>query len=68
VLEAAELAVNFSKARNAGRASVHIAAIKDVSKPKGAKPGLVYVHRGRTIQLRRDPDRLKRILADRLAD
>jgi predicted ribosome quality control (RQC) complex YloA/Tae2 family protein len=68
VLEAAELAVNFSKARNAGRASVHIAAIKDVTKPKGAKPGLVYVHRGRTIQLRRDPDRLKRILADRLDD
>jgi predicted ribosome quality control (RQC) complex YloA/Tae2 family protein len=66
LLEAAELAVHFSKQRNSPRASVHIAAIKDVSKPKGVKPGLVYVHRGRTVQLRRDPERLKRILEARL--
>jgi predicted ribosome quality control (RQC) complex YloA/Tae2 family protein len=68
ILEAAELAVHFSKQRGASRASVHVAAIKDVSKPKGAKPGLVWVHRGRTVQLRRDPKRLERILAARLDD
>jgi hypothetical protein len=45
---------------------VHVAAIKDVTKPKGVKPGLVHVHRGRTIQLRRDPARLERVLAARL--
>jgi predicted ribosome quality control (RQC) complex YloA/Tae2 family protein len=66
LLEACELAVHFSSAKRAGRASVHVAAIKDVTKPKGAKPGLVHVHRGRTIQLRRDPKRLERVLAARL--
>jgi predicted ribosome quality control (RQC) complex YloA/Tae2 family protein len=65
LLDAAELAVAFSKAKHATRASVHIAAVKDISKPSGAKPGLVYVHRGRTIQLRRDPKRLERVLASR---
>jgi len=66
LLDAAELAVNFSKAKKASRAAVHIAAIKDVSKPSGAKPGLVYVHRGRTLQLRRSPERLKRVLDARI--
>jgi predicted ribosome quality control (RQC) complex YloA/Tae2 family protein len=68
LLDAAELAVEFSKAKNATRASVHIAAVKDISKPRGAKPGLVYVHRGRTLQLRRDPKRLERVLASRKED
>lgn len=68
LLEAAELAVQFSKQKNASRASVHVAECKDISKPKGAKPGLVYVHRGRTIQLRRDPERLKRIIEARIDD
>ena len=65
LLDAAELAVEFSKAKGATRAGVHIASIKDVSKPPGTKPGLVYVHRGRTLQLRRDPKRLERVLASR---
>jgi predicted ribosome quality control (RQC) complex YloA/Tae2 family protein len=65
LLDAAELAVEFSKAKTAGRASVHVAAVKDISKPPGTKPGLVYVHRGRTLQLRRDPKRLERVLASR---
>ena len=68
ILEAAELAVQFSKQKNASRAPVHIAEIKDISKPKGAKPGLVYVHRGRTLQLRRDPARLARITEARIED
>ncbi len=68
VLEAAELSVHFSKARTATRASVHVAAIRDISKPRDAKPGLVYVHRGRTIQLRRSADRLKRTLEARIDD
>ena len=39
LLEAAELAVNFSKARRATRASVHIAAIKDVLEAQGREAG-----------------------------
>jgi predicted ribosome quality control (RQC) complex YloA/Tae2 family protein len=68
VLEASELAVHFSKQKSATRATVHIAPVKDVSKPSGTKPGLVYVHRGRTIGLRRDPARLRRILDARVED
>ena len=68
LLEAGELAVHFSKQKNATRASVHIAPVKDVSKPSGTKRGLVYVHRGRTIDLRRDPVRLNRILEARIED
>ncbi|MCG8588051.1 MAG: NFACT RNA binding domain-containing protein, partial [Proteobacteria bacterium] len=62
VLEACELAVHFSKHRRATRADVHLVPIKNVKKPKGAKPGLVYVTGGRTIHLRREEARLRRIL------
>ncbi len=68
LLDASELAVHFSKGRAAGRASVHIARCKDISKPRGAKPGLVYVHRGRTLHLRRDEERLRRVLDSRIED
>ncbi len=68
VLDASELAVHFSKMKNAKSADVHIAPIKNVKKPKGAKPGLVYVRQGRTIHLRRDSGRLQNILAARCDD
>lgn len=63
VLDACELAVHYSKQRNAGRAEVHVAPIRDVKKPRGAKPGLVYVTRGKTVHLRRDRGRLDRVLS-----
>jgi predicted ribosome quality control (RQC) complex YloA/Tae2 family protein len=66
LLDACELAVHFSKLKNAGSADVHVAPIKNVKKPKGAKPGLVYVRSGKTIHLRRNPKRLQNILASRL--
>ncbi len=66
LLDACELAVHFSRLKNAGRADVHVAPIKNVRKPKGAKPGLVFVRGGRTIRLKRDPKRLQSILASRL--
>jgi len=62
LLEACELAVHFSKQRKASRANVHVVPIKNVKKPKGAKPGLVYVTGGKTVPLRRDEARLARIL------
>jgi predicted ribosome quality control (RQC) complex YloA/Tae2 family protein len=67
LLEACELAVHFSKQRKASRANVHVVPIKNVKKPKGAKPGLVYVTGGKTVSLRRDEARLARIL-DSLID
>lgn len=62
ILDACELAVHFSKARNAPSADVLVAPIKNVRKPKGAKPGLVFVSGGRHVRLRRDPARLARLL------
>jgi predicted ribosome quality control (RQC) complex YloA/Tae2 family protein len=67
-LDACELAVHFSKARNATRADVHVVPIKNVKKPKGGKRGLVMVHGGKTIHLRRMRTRLQRILAARIEE
>jgi predicted ribosome quality control (RQC) complex YloA/Tae2 family protein len=66
VLDACELAVHFSKLRAADRVDVHVVPIKNVRKPKGAKPGLVFVSGGRSLRLRRSPARLERLLAARI--
>jgi predicted ribosome quality control (RQC) complex YloA/Tae2 family protein len=68
LLDACELAVHFSKQRDATRADVHVVPIANVRKPRGAKPGLVTVHGGKTVHLRRTPARLVRVLADRIED
>ncbi|MEM9175950.1 MAG: NFACT RNA binding domain-containing protein [Myxococcota bacterium] len=68
VIDACELAVHFSKQKNAGRADVHVVPIKNVKKPKGAKRGLVYVTGGKSIHLRREPDRLERLLESKIDD
>lgn len=68
LLDACELAVHFSKQKNAGSAEVHVVPIKNVKKPRGAKPGLVYVTGGRSLRLRREAERLERILAARIDD
>jgi len=68
ILDACELAIHFSKLKNSSKADVHMAHIKDIKKPKGAKPGLVYVLRGKTIHLRRNPKRLQNILSARVED
>jgi predicted ribosome quality control (RQC) complex YloA/Tae2 family protein len=66
VLDACELAVHFSKQKSAGHADVHVVPIKQVSKPRGAKKGLVYVTGGRSIRLRREEARLRRLLEARM--
>lgn len=68
VLDACELAVHYSKQKNAGSAEVHVVPIKNVKKPRGAKPGLVYVTGGRALHLRRESSRLERVLAARIDD
>ena len=68
LLDACELAVNFSKFKNARSAEVHIVPIKQVKKPKGAKKGLVYVTGGRSLHLRREATRLERLMAARIDD
>lgn len=66
LLDAAELAVHFSKHRDVTRADVHVVPVKNVRKPRGAKPGLVTVTGGRSFRLRRDPARLARVLGARI--
>jgi predicted ribosome quality control (RQC) complex YloA/Tae2 family protein len=66
LLDACELAIHFSRLKAASRADVHVAPIKNVRKPKGAKPGLVFATGGKTIHVRRDPKRLENILASRI--
>jgi len=68
LLDACELAVHFSKQRDATRADVHVVPIGNVRKPRGAKPGLVMVHGGKTVHLRRTPARLARVLGDRIEE
>ena len=68
VIDACELAVHFSKQKNAGRADVHVVPIKNVKKPKGAKRGLVYVTGGKSVHLRREPERLERLLKSKIDD
>ena len=62
ILDACELAAHYSKAKKASRVDVHVVPIKNVRKPKGSKPGLVEVHGGKNVHLRREEARLKRVL------
>jgi predicted ribosome quality control (RQC) complex YloA/Tae2 family protein len=66
LLEACELAVHYSSRKDAPSADVHMVHVKDIRKPKGARPGLVYAAKGKTIHLRRSRIRLEGILAARL--
>jgi predicted ribosome quality control (RQC) complex YloA/Tae2 family protein len=68
VLDACELAVEFSKHKKATRADVHVVPIKQVKKPKGAKRGLVWVTGGKSVHLRREETRLERLFASRIDD
>lgn len=52
LLEAAQLAAYFSQARNAPKVEVYYTQKKFVSKPKGAKPGLVHLKEYRSILAR----------------
>ncbi len=48
---AALLAARHSKARSAGQVSVHVAQVKDVSKPIGAPRGQVSLKRYRSVRV-----------------
>jgi predicted ribosome quality control (RQC) complex YloA/Tae2 family protein len=49
---AAAIAAWHSKARNAGIVPVSCTEVKNVSKPRGAKPGSVCIKREKTIKVR----------------
>ena len=62
LLDAAVVAVHYSKARDHGRAEVSYTPRKYVRKPRGARPGLVTVERSQTLFVGRDEARLRRVL------
>ena len=62
LLEAAQLAAYFSQARNAPKVEVHYTQKKFVSKPKGAKPGLVRLKEYKSLSAR--PQLLEESKAD----
>jgi predicted ribosome quality control (RQC) complex YloA/Tae2 family protein len=51
IIEAAQLAANFSQARRDAKVAVHYTQRKFLSKPKGAAPGLVRMSSFRTIMV-----------------
>ncbi len=63
LLDAAHLAVYYSKSRGRPLAEVIWTRRKWVRKPKGLPPGRVLVDRFKTMKIRFDEDRLKRVLA-----
>ncbi|TDX52778.1 Rqc2 family fibronectin-binding protein [Orenia marismortui] len=54
ILEASQIAAFYSKGRNSSNVPVDYTSIKDVKKPKGAKPGMVYYENQTTLYV--DPD------------
>ncbi len=62
VLEAAAVAAFYSKARGAGKVSVHVAPTSAVRKPRGARPGLVTLAGGyRSVVVAPDGDLVTRL-------
>ena len=49
ILEAARLAVYHSKARGSSNVPVDYTRVKNVSKPSGAKPGMVIYVKNKTV-------------------
>ena len=62
LLDAATLAVHFSKARGEPRAEVIYTFRKHVRKPTGLPAGAVVPSQTKTVTVHADPDRLRRLL------
>lgn len=63
LLDAAHLAAHFSSARGERLVEIQHTERRYLRKPKGSAPGAVRVDRERTLLLRVEPERLKRLLA-----
>jgi len=62
IREAAEIAAYYSRGRNAGRIPVDYTEVKNLRKPKGARPGYVtYVHQ-KTILVEPDKEKIEKLI------
>lgn len=57
--ESAMLAIHYSKAAKSGKGEVTYSRAKDVTKPKGAPPGKVYVRGAKVMQVKVEPEKIK---------
>jgi predicted ribosome quality control (RQC) complex YloA/Tae2 family protein len=65
LVDAATLAAHHSPLSGEAQVDVSYTAAKNVRKPRGAAPGLVYVSDAKTILVRLEPERLARLLGER---
>jgi predicted ribosome quality control (RQC) complex YloA/Tae2 family protein len=61
-VDAAMLAAYHSPLRDEAQVDVMYTHVKNLRKPKGGKPGLVFASDGKTIRVRLDPERLGKLL------
>jgi predicted ribosome quality control (RQC) complex YloA/Tae2 family protein len=59
--EAAMLAIHYSKAAKSGKGEVTYSRAKDVTKPRGAPPGKVYVRGAKVMQVKVEPEKIKQM-------
>ena len=62
LLDAATLAVHFSQLRKAGGGPVAYCACRDVTKPRGARPGQVLYSQNKVLHIAVEPERLARLM------
>ncbi len=60
IIEAAELAAAYSKAKNSSNVPVDYTEVKYVKKPSGAKPGMVIYTTNKTVFVTPDISKAKR--------
>jgi predicted ribosome quality control (RQC) complex YloA/Tae2 family protein len=65
LLDAATLALFYSPRKNAPAGDVAYTQAKHVSKPRGAKPGLVRLSDRKVIRVRMEEDRIQRLMDSR---
>ena len=62
LMEAAQIAAYYSKARGSSQIPVDYTTIKNVKKPNGAKPGMVIYDHYRTLYVKSDENLIKNLL------
>ncbi|HXZ34924.1 MAG TPA: NFACT family protein [Thermodesulfobacteriota bacterium] len=61
ILEAATIAAHYSRGSGSTRLPVDYTPVKNVHRPKGAKPGMVTYFHQKTIQVRPDKEKVERL-------
>lgn len=65
LLDAASLAIHFSKAKKSGKADLYYTHVKYLRRVKGGKTGLVLPTQEKNLQAELDAERVKRLLGEK---